>query len=55
MSEPHLSVQTAPMMPPPMIDPHVDPKISVKNVYSLNPLALDTPLPLGEKKLPWYH
>lgn len=32
MSEPHLSVQTAPIMPPPVIDPHVDPKISVKGL-----------------------
>ncbi len=33
MSEPHLSVQNAPIMPPqPMIDPFVDPKISVKGL-----------------------
>ena len=32
MSEPHLSVQNAPIMPPPVIDPSIDPKISVKGL-----------------------
>ncbi len=33
MSEPHLSVQNAPVMPPPLaVDPSLDPKISVKGL-----------------------